>query len=197
MTIQGSEIPSSDEKFQFSILHIFGATTFAALLIGVLAVAYQSQRMKRDLRAELVALQMQNDELQAQALTAQSEGTRTVYAEKILFHVVSHPDLYPELQGALQDYQQHPLGISMHGLENDDNLTYLNIYTLDSRNAPKPLCTSFLVSEEPFKVLDVIVGEQSRYPRKEAGVWYCGAGVDGKDRWYQIQEKQFVVHQSE
>jgi hypothetical protein len=185
------EDDTAPEVVQFPIRFLFGAITFIALFVGVLAVAMRARNDKRRMQAEAAELQLRMNELERDLLKAQGEGMRTVFAEKLLFHVLGHSDEYPEIVKALQNYEQRNLGVAVHGLGNDDNLSYLNLYPVQSSKLP-PFCHTFLVHEEPFEVVDYVQGEQSRYPRKLEGEWVCGAGLNGEDRWYTIDATGFL-----
>ena len=177
---------------QFSVMQLFGAVTFAALLIGVITVAYQASVAKRKLRVQIEQLEEKNLELEVSLRNEIGNGLRTTYAEKILFHVLGHPDEFSDVNKQLANYQQRKVGIAAHPLEADDNLTYVNIYGMRTTATELPFCHSFLVRENPFEVLDYVAGGQSRYPRQKDGHWVCGAGKNGEDRWYIVKGDRFL-----
>ena len=123
------------------------------------------------------------------------QESRSRYAEKILFHVIANFEKYPDLKRRLANYENRKIGISLSALDDNDNLTYLNFYTMEGNRVSKPFCHSFLVQDEPFGIVDDISGEQSRFPRFHDGKWICGAGRDGRDRWYAIDKKGFANFQ--
>ena len=181
----------SDERLQFSLLQMLGFVTFVGLLAGVLTIAYQAKKKTLQLRTEVAMQRLQIEELQVELRNAIGDGLRTNYAEKLLFHAVANFAKYPELENAMANYDKRKVGISVHGLGDDDNLTYLNCYTMEGNEASKPFCHSFLVQEKPFRILDSIVGEQSRVPKLQDGKWICGAGKNGRDRWFTIEDQKF------
>lgn len=180
------------EKVQFPIRFLFAAITFIALLLGVFAIAVRARSDKRQLQTRQAELQVALDLANVELRNLKGDAIRTAFSERILLHVLGHSDEYPAIVSALKNYEQRNIGVSLHGLDDDDNLTYLNIYPVQSSGQP-PFCHSFLVHEEPFEVLDYIQGEQSRYPRKLEDRWVCGAGQNGLDRWFAIEGKRFQL----
>jgi hypothetical protein len=183
---------SQSQRPQFTVLSLLGLITFSALLIGVMAIGYQARKAKGKLQSEISDLQQANLELQRQLENSIGQGMRTQYAEKILFHLFANIEKHPDLKQRLADYEKRKIGISVHPMVEGDNLTYINVYSLEGNKASVPFCHSFLVEEEPFRVIANIKGEQGRTPRPREGTWYCSAGKDGKDRWFIIDKTGFT-----
>lgn len=184
------------KEHQFSLSSLMLILTIAALVIAVVGTVLQSRRTQSQLNRQIVSLQADIVDLEYRLRGEQGQSIRTKYAEKMLFHVLARSGKYPELVAALQNGSKRQVGMSLHPLDEDDNRTYVNFYSMGDAPGTTPFCFSFLLSDEPFEVLDHISGEQGRLPRKQEpngieGDWFCGADEGGSDVWYRIADDQF------
>jgi len=182
--------PNADRP-RFSILQLLGAVTFAALLLGVLVTGYQARVKIAKLQQARAVAEMKADELRIAHANEKGQGLRTKYAEKMFFHVSSNPERYPELRAALKNYDQQKIGISLHRLAEDDNLAHVCFYSMNVDPSLPVFSQPFLIQEEPFEVLDTVVGQQSRVPRLQEGQWIFGCGENDGDRWFSIEDRKF------
>ncbi|MEO1528467.1 MAG: hypothetical protein AAFX06_23840 [Planctomycetota bacterium] len=176
---------------QYSLRALMASALFVALLIAVFWITYHSSREEARLEAQLQAYASEIRAMQSELSLARGQSLRTRYAEKMLFYVLAHSEDYPELVAALKNGSERQVGMSLHSLDEDDNRTYLNFYSINRPADVTPFCFSFLLADEPFEVLGHIAGEQSRVSRKSEGQWVCGAGRDGKDVSYLITKDGF------
>jgi cell division protein FtsL len=183
-----------NRKYRFSLTRLIVVFLLGSLLVGVAGIQYRTRYRMMKTVAENQRLKKLNEDLGMALVENHSTTTAARISEKLMRQLVRDPKAFAS---AVEFLNKNPPGSLRRDVVRLDGLTDLwfckycqPANSIEGWWSGESIC--FIVKENPFAIVDTMVGGHARLPELRSGRWVVEAVQTGRsEAAFEVTESGF------